>query len=100
MKQYGGQKGFGLVTLLLAVVIAGLLYVCVLKQYLRPPAAKLDGDTQKLLAVQGMNAQSMPGTVQKAQAAVDKANDILQQKDRDARALLNDGQAGAEVQQQ
>jgi type II secretory pathway pseudopilin PulG len=73
------QRGFSLVTILLALAIIGVLYVAVMKNYLKNPA-RADRETQKALAEQGVDTAHISGITQKAQDAADKANAIIKQQ--------------------
>ena len=75
LKRQAGQSFIGI---LIALVIAALLYFTVAKKYLANPGGQ-DKDAQKALAGEGINSSNLPDTVNKAQEAADKANKLNKQ---------------------
>ena len=62
-----------LIGLVIALAIVALLYFMLLKRYLVNPMTQ-DKETANVLASQGINPNSLPDTVKKAEEAAEKAN--------------------------
>lgn len=85
MKQ---QKGFFLLNLILSLALMGILYLAIMKIYFNNPAG-LNKDTRKALMEQGVDVSNIPGLIQKAQQAANKANELGKQKEQEAQAMWN-----------
>jgi flagellar biosynthesis/type III secretory pathway M-ring protein FliF/YscJ len=73
MKNHKQQAGFGFISMIIAAGLVALLYFIVVKKYLANPLGQ-DKEARSALASQGINPQTLPDTVKKAEEAADKAN--------------------------
>lgn len=75
---YKRQAGFGLVEMVIALAIMAFLYYVISKKYMTN-SMEQDKATQSALASQGINTSSLPGAINKAEEAAEKAKNANKQ---------------------